>query len=59
MIWLSFFKCTDVGRIILSLYINDIIILSDDDDNISALKVELAKQFEMNDSGFTTTFHQY
>ena len=59
MIWLSFFKCTDVGRIILSLYINDIIILSDDDDNISALKVELAKQFEMNDSGFTTTFLQY
>ena len=56
MIWLSFFKCTDVGRIILSLCINDIIILSDDDDSISDLKVELAKQFEMNDSGFSTTF---
>ena len=59
MIWHSFFKCTDVGRIILSLYSNDIIILSDDDDSISALKVELAKQFEMNDSGFSTTFLQY
>ena len=33
-----FVKCTDIGCIIHSLYIDDIIILIDDDDGISVLK---------------------
>jgi len=37
----------DILFIILSLYVNDMIITSNDIDDISVLKTELVKQFEM------------
>jgi hypothetical protein len=38
-----FIKCTDAGHIILSLYVNDMIIIGDNIDSISVLKTKLAR----------------
>ena len=46
-----FVKCIDAGRIILFVYVDNMVITSDDVDGISVLKIELAKQFEMKDLG--------
>jgi len=43
MILLFFINCTDVDRIILSLCVDDMIITSDDIDDISVFKTELAR----------------
>ena len=54
-----FIKCTDAGRIILSLYIDDMIFTGVDIDGISVLKTELARRFEMKDLGYLSIFPGY
>jgi hypothetical protein len=51
-----FIKCNDTCRIIIFLYIDDIIITGDDIDSILILKTELARQFEMKDLSYLRHF---
>ena len=46
-----FLKCTFVGRILISLYVDDMIIISHDVDKIVVLKSNLTFHYEMKDLG--------
>ena len=51
-----FIKCTDAGRIILFLYVDDMIITGDNIDDILVLKTELTRRFKMKDLGYFRYF---
>jgi len=51
-----FIKYIDVGRIILSLYVDNMIIIGDDIDDILVLKTKLTRRFEMKDLGYLRYF---
>jgi len=51
-----FIKCINAGRIIMSLYVDDMIIIGDYIDGILVLKKKLAKQFKMKDFGYLWYF---